>query len=99
MSFQRPWPPPYLYGLLAISLPAAMMSLTCCGAESGATARPSAPSVACSPGTVGALASVVPSSVSPRSTDACSATCSETLARPFARRAPLRSQVLTARFV
>ena len=78
-----------------------MMSLTSWGADSGATARPSGPSVAVAPGATGAgsAASVVPSIVSPRPTEACSATCSETLARPLARRPPLRSHVFTARRV
>src|SRR3954453_5938264 len=49
VSFQLPWPPPYLYGLLAIWLPAAMMACTCGGAPAGATARPSAPTVALRP--------------------------------------------------
>ena len=46
----RPWPPPYLYGLSTISLPAAITCLTSSGgADAGATAVPSAPSVAFSP--------------------------------------------------
>ena len=44
-----PWPPPYLYGLPTIRFAAAIASLTSCGAEAGATARPSEPSVAFSP--------------------------------------------------
>ena len=36
----RPWPPPTRYGLPAIWLPAAMISLTAGGASAGAAARP-----------------------------------------------------------
>src|SRR3954449_10721541 len=49
LSSHLPWPPPYLYGLLAIWLPAAMICTTCGGAPAGATASPSLPTVACGP--------------------------------------------------
>ena len=32
---QRPWPPPYLYGFVAISLPASMIASTSGGADAG----------------------------------------------------------------
>ena len=54
MSFQVPWPPPYLYGLAWILLPAAIIALTAAGAEAGAIASPSGPIVALSPGPAGA---------------------------------------------
>ena len=39
-----------MYGILAILLPASMTAWTCGGAEAGAIARPSGPTVAMSPG-------------------------------------------------
>src|SRR4051794_29243191 len=42
-SSQRPWPPPYLYGLVAMRLPAATIALTTGGAEAGAGGSPSRP--------------------------------------------------------
>ena len=53
-----PWPPPYLYGLSWILLPAAIIALTAAGADAGAIARPSGPIVAFAPGTSGAGAVV-----------------------------------------
>ncbi len=41
-----PCPPPYLYGVLAMALPARMIWTTARGADAGGTARPSGPIVA-----------------------------------------------------
>src|SRR6266545_6237417 len=65
-----PCPPPYLYGLVAIWLPASIIALTVVGADAGATARPSVPSIASSVAGGGgpeALARVCPDSIAWRS--------------------------------
>ena len=46
MSSHLPCPPPYLYGFLAMRLPASMIAWTSGGASVGATARPSGPTTA-----------------------------------------------------
>src|SRR4051794_25125145 len=99
-SFQRPWPPPYLYGLPTILLAAAIAPLTSSGAEAGATARPSAPSVASSPagGDGEALGWVVGSNTrTPRWTWDVILRASPRETRPFTRSSDRRSHDFTRR--
>ena len=95
-----PWPPPYLYGLSMIRLPAAMTSLTTCGADSGAVAVPSALSTAFSP-VAGAAGSGCGcgATVTPALTCRRSLRPSERDMRPLIRRWERRSQVFTRRAV
>ena len=46
MSTKRPWPPPHLYGVRAMALPASMILSTALGASSGGSATPLSSAVA-----------------------------------------------------
>src|SRR3954467_6029298 len=46
VSRKRPWPPPHLYGVRAIALPASMILSTSAGASSGGSATPLSSAVA-----------------------------------------------------
>src|SRR5687767_9432636 len=92
-SLQLPWPPPYLYGFVAISLPASMTCLTASGASGGATARPSLVirALPLSVGSVGSTGSSVVASAAA----ALIARASRGGTTPFTRRSSARSKART----